>query len=105
MQTLHPAADLPAGSDLQGTLNLSIPDVKALSISDFLSRSKLDARLEPVCKTQAEAKKGERKNEGLRLEEIVSKAKEEFGLLFPILSSCLKGHKGLLASHQIYSCD
>ena len=44
---------------------------------DFLSRSKLDARLETACRAQAEAETGERKNEELRLD-IASKIKEEF---------------------------
>ena len=72
-------ANLPIESDFLNILCLSIPDVKALSITDFLSRSKLEARLETARKAQAEAEKGERKNEGLKLEEIASKIKEEFG--------------------------
>ena len=64
---------------MMSILSLSIPDVKALSISDFLSRSKLETRLEASCKVQAEAEIGERKNEGLKLDEISSKIKEEFG--------------------------
>ena len=72
-------ANLPIESDMLNILCLSIPDVKALSISDFLSRSKLETRLETVCKAQAEVEKGERKIEGLMLEEIASKIKEEFG--------------------------
>ena len=64
---------------MQSILCLSIPDVKALSISDFLSRSKSETRLETSCKVQAEAEKGERKYEGLKLEEIASEIKEEFG--------------------------
>ena len=72
-------ANLHIESDMLNILCLSIPDVKALSISDFHSRSKLETRLETACKAHANAEKGERKNEGLKLEEIASKIKEEFG--------------------------
>ena len=72
-------ANLPIENNMLNILCLSIPDVKALSISDFLSRSKLETRLETACKAQAEAEKGERKNEEMKLEEIASKIKEEFG--------------------------
>ena len=57
---LYPT-DSPIESDLQNILCLSTPDVKALSITDFLSRSKLAARLETACKDQTEAEIGERK--------------------------------------------
>ena len=72
-------ANLPIESDMLSILSLSIPDVKALSISDFLARSNLETRLEATCKVQAEAEKGKRKYEGLKLDEISSKIKEEFG--------------------------
>ena len=72
-------ANSPIESDMLSILCLPIPDVKALSISDFRSRSKLETRLETARKVQAEAEKGERKNEGLKLEEVASKIKEEFG--------------------------
>ena len=73
------AANLPAESDHQAILNLSIPDGKALSVSDFLIQSKLGAKLDIACKSKAEAEKREKKNEGLTLREISSKYKEEFG--------------------------
>ena len=69
---------LPAETDHQAILGLSIPDVKALGVSDFLSRSKLDARLDSACKTKAEAEKYDKKNEGLTLDEITKRNKEEF---------------------------
>ena len=71
-------AHLPTETDHQAILGLSILDVKALGVSDFLSRSKLDARLDPACKTKAEAEKGDKKNEGLTLDEITKKNKDEF---------------------------
>ena len=70
-------AHLPAETDHQAILGLSIPDVKALGVSDFLSRSKLNARLDPACKTKAQAEKGDKKNEGLTLDEITKKNKDE----------------------------
>ena len=69
---------LPAETDHQAILGLSIPDVKGLGVSDFLSRSKLDARLDSAYKIKAEAEKGDKQNEGLTLDEITKKNKEEF---------------------------
>ena len=68
----------PDETDHQTILNLSVPVVKALGINDFLSRSKLDARLDLACKTEGGAEKGERKNEGLTLDGITKKNEEEF---------------------------
>ena len=73
------AESLPAESDHQAILNLSIPDAKALSVNDFIARSKLGAKLDIACKSKADDEKGEKKNEGLTLGEITSKYKEEFG--------------------------
>ena len=70
---------LPSESDYRKILSLSIPDVKALSIADFLSRSKLETRLVPACKAKAESEKGDKRNEGLTLETIAANCKEEFG--------------------------
>ena len=72
-------ANLPAENNHQGVLKLSIPDVKALTITDFLSRSELDSRLDIACKAKTDAEKGEKKKEGLTLEAISNKYKEEFG--------------------------
>ena len=71
--------NLPSESDNRKILNLSIPDVKALSTADFLSRSKLDVRIAPACKSKAESEKGMKKNEGLTLDTIIANCKEEFG--------------------------
>ena len=68
-----------AESDHRAILTLSIPHIKALSMSNFQLRSKLDAKLDIVCKSKAEADKGERKTEGPTLGEITAKNKEEFG--------------------------
>ena len=73
------AESLPAESDHQAILNLSIPDAKALSVNDFIARSKLGAKLDLACKSKADGEKGEKKNEGLTLGEITSKYKEKFG--------------------------
>ena len=71
--------NLPSESDYRKILNLSIPDVKALSTADFLSRSKLDDRIGPACKSKAESEKGKKKNEGPTLDTIIANCKEEFG--------------------------
>ena len=71
--------NLPSESDYRKILNLSIPDVKALSTADFLTRSKLDVRIAPACKSKAESEKGKKKNEGLTLDTIIANCKEEFG--------------------------
>ena len=73
------ADNLPAESDHQAILNLSIPDAKALSLNGFITRSKLDAKLNIACNSNAETEEGEKKNEGLTLREISSKYKEGFG--------------------------
>ena len=87
------STNLPPESDYRKILSLSIPDVKPLSIADFFSRSKLDARLAPACKAKAEAEKGDKKNEGLTLDTITGNCKEEFGrnarsyIIFPFKST------------------
>ena len=55
---------LPAENEHQRVLKLFVTDVKALGVSDFLSQSKLDTRMDLACKAKTEAEKGERKNEG-----------------------------------------
>ena len=45
---------LPAENDFQALLKLSFPDAKALSVEDFISRSKLEARLKVGSKLKAE---------------------------------------------------
>ena len=62
--------NLAAETDHQGTLTFSMPDVKALCISDFLSGSKLEARLDLACKNKAEAEQLAKKNEGLRMRSL-----------------------------------
>ena len=73
------STNLPPESDYRKILSLSIPDVKALSIADFLSRSKLNAKLAPACEAKAEAEKCDKKNKGLTLDTITGNGKEEFG--------------------------
>ena len=40
---------LPQESDLPGILNVVVADAKALSVADFIARSKLDQRLDAAC--------------------------------------------------------
>ena len=74
------AANLPAVADPQGNRNLFIRDVKALSIPDFLTCSKLDTRLDVTCMA-VEGRSCERKahEKATTLKELVAKNKEEIG--------------------------
>ena len=54
-------------------------DTKALSVADFLSRSKLSKKLATACKLKAEAEMSEKKNEKLTLAEVTENIKADFG--------------------------
>ena len=54
-------------------------DTKALSVADFLSRSKLSEKLATACKLKAEAEMSEKKNEKLTLAEVTENIKTDFG--------------------------
>ena len=75
------SSGLPAENDFQALLKLSFPDAKALSVEDFISRSKLDARLKVGSKLKAEKEMNEEKNKGLSLAEVTASIQEEFGRL------------------------
>ena len=97
-------AILPNETDHQAILNLPLPDLQALGIGDFLSRSKQNGRLDPACKAKAEAEKGDKKNEGLTLDEITRRNKEEFARTArSYVIFLFKGTQGLTASPQILS--
>ena len=53
----------------------------ALPVEDFLSRLKLGSRLTHACKVKAERERNDKTNEGLSLEAITNKNKDEFGRL------------------------
>ena len=54
-------------------------DTKALSVADFLSRSRLSETLATACKLKAEAEMSEKKNEKLTLAEVTGNIKADFG--------------------------
>ena len=74
-------SSLPAENDFQAVLQLSFPDAKALSVEDFISRSKLGARLAAGSKSKAEKEMSEEKNRGLALTDVAASIQEEFGRL------------------------
>ena len=74
-------SSLPAENDFQAVLQLSFPDAKALSVEDFISRSKLGARLAAGSKSKAEKEMSEEKNRGLALTDVAASIREEFGRL------------------------
>ena len=73
------ASSFSVETDLIGIYNISQTDAKAMPIYDFLSRSKLSDKLSPTCKLRAEKEMSEKKHEGLNLEAVIAKTKEEFG--------------------------
>ena len=70
---------LPPEADYHDILRISIPDSKALTVSDFVSRLKLGPRLEACCKRKSEKERKEAKNSELSLEEMFANNREEFG--------------------------
>ena len=70
---------LPPEADYHDILRISIPDAKALTVSDFISRLKLGPRLDACCKRKSEKERKEAKNSELSLEEIIANNREEFG--------------------------
>ena len=54
-------------------------DTKALSVADFLPRTKLGEKLAPACKIKAEGEMGKKKNEKLTLAEETENIKTDFG--------------------------
>ena len=72
---------LPQESDLSGILNVVMADAKALSVTDFIVRSKLDQRLDVACKVKAERELSESKGNRSTLPKRIKESKEEFGRL------------------------
>ena len=73
------SSSIPEESDFPGVYSLVIADTKALSVADFLSRSKLSEKLATACKLKAEAEMSEKKNEKLALAEVTENNKADFG--------------------------
>ena len=72
-------SSIPEESDFPGVYSLVMADTKALSVADFLSRSKLSEKLATACKLKAEAEMSEKKNEKLTLAEVTENVKTDFG--------------------------
>ena len=68
-------------SDLSRILNIAVSDAKALSVTDFIARSKLDQRLNVACKTKADKGLSDKKGNRSNLTKLIKEAKEEFGRL------------------------
>ena len=71
-------SSLPSESDYHDILRISIPDSRALSVDDFVSRSKLTPRLDVCCKRKAEKERKDAKNSSLSLDQLVANNREEF---------------------------
>ena len=72
---------LPPESDLSGILNIVVSDARALTVTDFIARSKLEQRLNVACKIKAEKELSDRKGNRANLPKLVKEGKEEFGRL------------------------
>ena len=72
------SSSLPSESDYHDILRISIPDAKALSVDDFVSRSKLTPRLDACCKLKAEKERKDAKHSSLSLDQLVANNREEF---------------------------
>ena len=72
---------LPLETDLTGILNVSVSDAKALPVTDFIVRSKLEQRLNTACKIKAEKELVDKKGSRANLPKLVKASKEEFGRL------------------------
>ena len=72
---------LPKENDLTGILSISVSDSRALSITDFIVRSKLEQRLNVACKIKAERELSDKKGSRANLPILLKEAKEDFGRL------------------------
>ena len=72
---------LPQEKDLFGILSISVSDTRALTVTDFIVRSKLEQRLNVACKIKAERELSDKKGSRANLPKLVKEAKEDFGRL------------------------
>ena len=68
---------LPQESNLSGNLNIVVSDTTALSVSDFIARSKLDQRLDVACKVKAERELSDSLGNRLSQPKRIKESKEE----------------------------
>ena len=72
---------LPQETDLCGILDVSVSQARALPVSDFIARSKLEQRLNTACKITAEKELSDKKASRATLPKLIKDNKEEFGRL------------------------
>ena len=72
---------LPAENDFQSILKLYFANARALTVDDFINRSKLGTRLAVGCRQKAEKETGEGKNMDLTLDEVTASNREDLGRL------------------------
>ena len=72
---------LPQENDLSAILGIAVSDTRALSITNFIVRSKLEQRLTFACKVKAERELSDKKGSRANLPKLVKEAKEDFGRL------------------------
>ena len=61
-------------------LDLNLKTTSALTVTEFIGRSKLDPKLAVACKIRAERDKHEEKNKAMPMEILINQNKEEFGI-------------------------
>ena len=79
MSILIQSSDLPDDQDWPAILNLDIKAVRALTVSEFISRIKLGSRLRIACRAMAERDIREKKDQGLPIDALANKNREVFG--------------------------
>ena len=70
---------IPSEDQWSEILELDLRRVAALSVSEFITRIKLGTKLDNACKSKAERDVKDMQTEGLPLDALASKHKEEFG--------------------------
>ena len=70
--------NLPTDGCFTKILDVSIADAKSLNITEFLSRMKFGPKFDHACKVRAVREKHDKKHEGVPINEVVPKVKEEF---------------------------
>ena len=70
---------IPSEDKWSEVLELDLKRVAALSVSEFITRVKLGAKLDIACKAKAERNVKDNQTEGLPLDALISKNKEDFG--------------------------
>ena len=72
---------LPQENDLSAILGIAVSDTRAVSIADYIVRSKLEQRQNVACKVKAERELSNKKGNRANLPKLVKEAKEDFGRL------------------------